>query len=210
MSRGRYNIPKQYKVEKGMPTEVLYKRIENSKCRGIFQNGVESITWSYQITDDAPTSDVTALMRSEGISVFEVVTKTTASPELLTEVFAALIPKRSLIVYLCGDELAMGVFIPNESGKGGRMCATDFFPYDSSRMIEVLDYERDCDKSYVQIHNRLLATIRQNKRIIMIEKAFESIQNKKKAETEANFDFSAEALNKIREDARYVEEQLKV
>lgn len=210
MSRGRYNIPKQYKVEKGMPTEVLYKRIENTKCREIFQNGVEQITWSYQITDGTPASDATALMRSEGISVFEVVTKTTASPELLTEVFAALIPKRSLIVYLCGEELAMGVFIPSETGKGGRMCATDFFPYDSSRMIEVLDYERDCDKSFVQIHNRLLATIRQNKRIIMIEKAFESIRDRKKAEMDTEFDFSADALNKIREDAKYVEEQLKV
>ena len=31
MSEGRYNIPKQYKVDKGMPLEALFQKIDNLK-----------------------------------------------------------------------------------------------------------------------------------------------------------------------------------
>ena len=33
MSECRYNIPKQYRVDKGMPLEALYPRMKDSKCR---------------------------------------------------------------------------------------------------------------------------------------------------------------------------------
>ena len=51
MSEGRYNIPKQYKVDKGMPLNILFQRIDNAKCREIFETEVEAVTWNYQITD---------------------------------------------------------------------------------------------------------------------------------------------------------------
>ena len=31
MSEGRYNIPKQYKVDKGMPLDAMLKKIDNLK-----------------------------------------------------------------------------------------------------------------------------------------------------------------------------------
>ena len=84
MSEGRYNIPKQYKVDKGMPLNILFQRIDNAKCREIFETDVGSITWSYQITDEDGISDANALIRQKGISVFEVVLKNKISAELLT------------------------------------------------------------------------------------------------------------------------------
>ena len=61
-----------------------------------------------------------------------------------------------------------------------------------------------------------MSTIRQQKRIIMIEKAFEKMKNlsgsksEEKHEENMAYDFSEENLDKIREDAEYVKEQLKV
>ena len=65
----------------------------------------------------------------------------------------------------------MGTYIPSGSGNAGKMCSTDFYPYDTDRMIEVLDYDIDCGKTTEQIHKRIFATLRQQKRVIMIEKA---------------------------------------
>ena len=40
MSEGRYNIPRQYKVEKGMPLSTLFEKIDNLKCRRIFESEI--------------------------------------------------------------------------------------------------------------------------------------------------------------------------
>lgn len=211
MSEGRYNIPKQYRVERGMPVELLNQRIDNQKCRQIFDTEIASMTWCYQITDDNGSSDVNTLMRAKGISVFEVVTRHKVSPELMTEVFANLIPKRFIIMYICDGELSIGTYIPPQKGMAPKLCVTDFYPYDASRMIDVLDFEQDFDKTTEQIQARFLATVRQQKRIIMIEKAFESMKKEtRKQEQDLSFEFSAENLDKIREDADYVQEQLRV
>lgn len=161
MSEGRYNIPKQYKIDKGMPLEVLFQRIDNEKCREIFFTEVESMVWNYQITDEEGITDINALIRQKGISVFEVVLKNKISTELLTEILAGLIQKPMVLVYLCEEELAMGTYLPSSKGNSGKMVSTDFFPYDSSRMIEILDFEQDCDKTAEQIHKRIYTTLRQ-------------------------------------------------
>ena len=215
MSEGRYNIPKQYKVDMGMPVEAFLPRIENVKCREIFEKEIECLTWSFQITDEDTTSNVYELMKKKGLSVFEVVMNSEISTELMTEVFARLIPKRFVILYLCNGEFAIGTYMPGENGMGGKMCATDYYPYDSSRMIDIIDFKQDCGKSVEQIHARLLSTIRQQKRIIMIEKAFEKMKHlsdsepEEKDENDMAYDFSEENLDKIREDAEYVKEQLR-
>ena len=46
MSDGRYNIPKQYKVDKGMPLDTLFEKIENAKCRRVFETEIVSVEWS--------------------------------------------------------------------------------------------------------------------------------------------------------------------
>lgn len=45
MSECRYNIPKQYRVDKGMPLEALYPRMKDSKCREIFETEIVSMEW---------------------------------------------------------------------------------------------------------------------------------------------------------------------
>lgn len=89
------------------------------------------------------------------------------------------------------------------------MCSTDFYPYDADRMIELLDYETDYDKSIDQIHKRIYATLRQQKRVIMIEKAFERLNRENEKESLA-FEFSLENLERIRADADFVQSQLRV
>ena len=121
MSEGRYNIPKQYKVDKGMPLEALFQKIDNLKCRRIFEAEIECVEWSYHLVD------------KEGVKL-----KRKLSPELLTEVFTGLFFRPIVMVYVCGGELAMGTYIPEGKGSAGRMCATDFYPYDTERMIELL------------------------------------------------------------------------
>ena len=51
MSECRYNIPKQYRVDKGMPLEALYPRMKDSKCREIFETEIVSMEWCYHITE---------------------------------------------------------------------------------------------------------------------------------------------------------------
>lgn len=211
MSEGKYNIPRQYKVDKGMPLDVLFDKIENTKCRRIFEEEIESITWSYHIVDSFERMDMMTLLRQKGISVFEVQMRRKISPELMTEIFAGLLQRPIVMVYICEEELSMGTFIPNSDGKAGKYCTTDFYPYDTERMIEILDFEEDAGKSTEQIHMRILATLKQQKRIIMIEKAFERIDKDDKKRNEAlSFEFSFENLDKIRRDAAFVTEQLKV
>ncbi len=210
MSEGRYNIPKQYKVDKGMPLSILFQRIDNAKCREIFSTEVESVVWNYQITDEEGITDVNTLMRQKGISVFEVILRHKISTELLTEILAGLIQKPMVLVYLCEEELAMGTYLPSTKGNSGRTVSTDFFPYDSSRMIEILDFEQDCDKTAEQIHKRIYMTLRQQKKVIMIEKAFQNLKHEKMTKVDLAYEFSMENLQRIREDAEYCESHLRV
>ena len=210
MSEGRYNIPKQYKVDKGMPLNILFQRIDNAKCREIFETDVEGITWNYQITDEDGITDVNALIRQKGISVFEVVLKHKISTELLTEILAGLIQKPMVLTYLCDDELAMGTYLPSDKGNSGRTVSTDFFPYDSSRLIEILDFEQDSGKATEQIHKRIYATLRQQKKVIMIEKAFQNMKQEKMPKVDLAYEFSMENIARIREDAEYCESRLHV
>ena len=103
----------------------------------------------------------------------------------------------------------MGTYIPSGKGNAGKMCSTDFYPYDADRMIEVLDYDTDCGKTTEQVHKRIFATLRQQKRVIMIEKAFERLSRDSAKETFA-YEFSYENLERIRRDAEFVQSQLKV
>ena len=210
MSEGRYNIPKQYKVEKGMPLEILFQRIDNIKCREIFTTEVESMEWNYQITDVEGITDVNTLIKQKGISVFEVNVRHKISTELLTEIFTGLIQKPMILVYLCEGELAMGTYLPSPKGNCGRTISTDFFPYDTSRMIEILDFEQDCDKNVEQIHKRIYMTLRQQKKVIMIEKAFQNMKREKMPRVDLAYEFSMENLARIREDAEYCESRLRV
>lgn len=212
MSRGRYNIPKKYRVDKGMPLEALSQRIANTKCRQIFETEIESITWCYQIVDEENFTDASTLIKQNGVSVFEVYMKSKVSTELLTEILAGLIPKRAVITYIYDNELAVATFIPGEKGFAAKICATDYYPFDISRMIEVLDFEKDCDKPVTEIYKRIFMTVRQQKRIIMIEKAFENMNKSKPKpqQQQMDFEFAIENLARIREDAKYIQEQLHV
>lgn len=209
MSEGRYNIPRQYRVEKGMPLKTLFDKIDNLKCRRVFESEVASVEWCYHLIDKEGITNVAELVREKGISFFEVGMKRKISPDLLMEVFAGLIRRPMVITFLCDRELSMGAFIPAGEGGAGKMCVTDFYPYDVERMIELIDYAADSDKSAEQIHKRIFAMIRQQRRVIMIEKAFERINQDKEKET-MSFEFSFENLDKIRADADFVQSQLRV
>ncbi|MCM1183008.1 MAG: hypothetical protein NC337_06520 [Roseburia sp.] len=209
MSECRYNIPKQYKVDKGMPLEPLLGKLENAKCRRIIESSVESVKWCYHIVDKKGIVNVAELVRESGLSVLEVSLRRQVCPELLTEVFAGLFQRPIILAYLCGEEFSLGTFLPSENTMAGRMCSTDFYPRDTERMIEIMDYERDQDKTVAQMHERFLATLRRQKRAIMIEKAYEQINDKVEDEILA-FEFSLENLDKIREDSEFVQAQLRV
>lgn len=207
MSEGRYNIPKQYKVDKGMPLDALFQKIDNLKCRRIFEAGIESVEWSYHLVDKEGVKDMRTLVREQGVSVFEVKLKRKIDPDLLTDVFAGLLQRPMLMVYLCDGELSMGTYIP--VGKSSRTCSTDFYPYDANRLIEVMDYDADAGKTTQQIHRRIYAMLFQQKRMIMIEKAFEQLNRESERESFA-FEFSLENLERIRADADFVQSQLRV
>lgn len=209
MSDGRYNIPKQYKVDKGMPLNALFEKIDNLKCRRVFEAEVESVEWSYHLVDKEGITNIMELVREKGLSVFEIKLRRKISPDLLTEVFAGLIQRPMVMVYLCDGELSMGTFIPTGKGTVGKMCSTDFYPYDSGRMIELIDYVADSDKNTDQIHKRIFATLCQQKRMIMIEKAFERLCRDSENEM-LSFEFSLENLDRIRADADFVQSQLRV
>ncbi len=207
MSEGRYNIPKQYKVDKGMPLEALFQKIDNLKCRRIFEAEIESVEWSYHLVDKEGVKDMKELVREQGLSVFEVNLKRKIDPDLLTDVFAGLLQRPILMVYLCDGELSMGTSIT--VGRSSRTCSTDFYPYDADRLIEVMDYDADTGKTTQQIHKRIYATLFHQKRMIMIEKAFERLNKDSERESFA-YEFSLENLDRIRADADFVQSQLKV
>lgn len=209
MSEGRYNIPRQYKVEKGMPLKALFDKIDNLKCRRVFESEIAGVEWCYHLVDKDGVTNVAELVREKGISFFEVSLKRKVSPDLLLEVFAGLIRRPMVITFLCEGELSMGAFIPAGENGAGKMCATDFYPYDAERMIELIDYGTDSDKNTEQIHKRIYTMIRQQRRVIMIEKAFERISQDKEKEM-MSFEFSFENLDKIRADADFVQSQLRV
>lgn len=207
MSEGRYNIPKQYKVDKGMPLDALFQKIDNLKCRRIFEAEIESVEWIYHMVDKEGIKDMKELVREQGLSVFEVNLKRKVDPDLLTDVFAGLLQRPMLMVYLCEGELSMGTYI--SVGKSSRTCSTDFYPYDADRLIEVMDYDTDSGRTTQQIHKRIYAMLFQQKRAIMIEKAFERLNRDNERESFA-FEFSLENLDRIRADADFVQSQLKV
>ena len=209
MSDGRYNIPKQYKVDKGMPLDTLFDKIENEKCHLIFNAEIESVEWSYHIVSKIGITNMAELVREAGLSLFEIKLRRKVAPELLTEVLAGLIKKPSIMVYLCAKELAMGIYLPSGQTGAGRMSSTDFYQYDPERMINIIDYEADRDKSPEQIGMRILAMIRNQRRTIMIEKAYDRLSRDSENEM-LSFEFSFENLDKIRADAEFVQAQLRI
>ena len=87
------------------------------------------------------------------------------------------------------------------------------YDYDEERMIELLDYEQDSDKNTDQIHKRIFAAIRQQRRVVMVDKAFEQLEKAKGRKAEGEllpFEFNFDNLDKIREDADFVRTQLRV
>ena len=135
-------------------------------------------------------------------------------------------------MYICDGELSIGTYIPAQNGIAARMAVTDYYPYDQNRIIEVIDFEQDNNKNTAQIQKRFLQTVRYQRKMIMIEKAFENM-NKKAREKEISetkegikaeikseksiasdddsfFNFDEEEIRRIREDALYVQQQLTV
>ena len=96
MTEGRYNIPKQYKVDKGMSVDAFFQRIDNPKCREIFKSEVESMIWKYQMVDKKGISNIAELIRERGLSVLEISLKSKVLPDLLTEVFADLLQRAKI------------------------------------------------------------------------------------------------------------------
>ncbi len=145
MSEGRYNIPKQYKVDKGMPLEALFQKIDNLKCRRIFEAEIECVEWSYHLVDKEGVKDMKELIREPGLSVFEVKLKRKLSPELLTEVFTGLFFRPIVMVYVCGGELAMGLSqLYQLRGRVGRSNRTSyaFLMYKKDKMLKEIAEKR--------------------------------------------------------------------
>lgn len=203
MSEGRYNIPRQYKVDKGMPLNTLFEKIDNLKCRKIFETELQSVEWCYQLADKEGIANVAELMKEKGLSIFEVSLKRKISPDLLTEVFAEIIRRPMVLVYLCGEELAMG------AAAAEKICAADFYPHDMEHMIDLIDYDTDYDKSTEQIHERIFDAIRKKKRELLIDREFKQVSKDKEKEM-MSFEFSLENLDRIRADADFVQSRLRV
>ena len=72
-----------------------------------------------------------------------------------------------------------------------------------------MDYDADAGKTTQQIHKRIYATLFHQKRMIMIEKAFERLNKDSERESLA-YEFSLENLDRIRADADFVQSQLRV
>ena len=53
-------------------------------------------------------------------------------------------------------------------------------------------------------------TLRQQKKVIMIEKAFQNLKQEKMTKVDLAYEFSMENLQRIREDAEYCESHLRV
>lgn len=209
MSERRYNISRQYKIEKGMPLKTLLDKVSNLKCRRVFESEIACVEWCYHLTEKDGITNVAELMREKGISFFEVSLKRKVSPDLLLEVFADLIRRPMVITFLCAGEISLGTFIPAEESVPGKMCATDFYLYDAERIIELIDYEADSDKTIEQIHERIYMMICRQKCVLLIEKAFEQLSQEKEKEM-MSFEFSFENLDQIRADADFVQSQLRV
>lgn len=210
MSVGNYNVPRQYLVDKGLPIEFLGQKIKDEKCREIFDEEVKSILWSYQIVDDEMLHVGGNLTSKKGISVFEIELHHEIPAELMMEIIASFIPRRMVISFICRNEYALSAYIPGEYGLLPRLQASDYIPLDTTQQIKILDFEQDENKDYQEIHRRILRDIREQKRIAMVEKAFSNIQKEKKKQDDSfDFLFSQENLDKIREDAEFVEEQLR-
>lgn len=120
------------------------------------------------------------------MSVLEISLKSKVLPDLLTEVFADLLQRAMVLVYRCDGEMAMGAYIPMGRSHRKNMC-DGFYDYDEERMIELLDYEQDSDKNTDQIHKRIFAAIRQQRRVVMVDKAFEQLEKAKGRKAEGSF-----------------------
>ena len=208
-----YNIPGEYLVEKGLPIEFLNQKIKDEKCKEIFTEQVDSIIWKYQLVNDEDLSLPGTLTVKKGICIFEVDLKEEVNPELLTEIIASFIPRRMVIAFWLDKRLALSSYIPGEYGLTPTLQATDFYDTDVTKEVRILDFDEDSHKDYTVIQRRILNAIRERKKEALIEEAFNKVKIKKKKVTELkDFDllFSSENLDKIREDAEYVEEQLRV
>ena len=171
MSETRYNIPKQYKADIKFSRATLFQNIYNEKCRMVFEAHVESIILKYHMVDRYGITNVSELIKLNGLSIFEISLKQRIAPDLLTETFSELIQRPCVFVYLYRDEISIGAYMPIGKGTIAKKCTTDFYKYDSSKMIELLEFEHDVNKNVEQIHRRIYSVIKQQKYNMMIDES---------------------------------------
>ncbi len=210
-----YNIPETYRVEKGLPVDFLGEKIKNEKCKDIFEMQVESLVWKYHLVNDEALGEPGFLTSKKGICVFEVQLKEEVDPELMTEIIASFIPRRMILAFFAGKRMALSSYIPGDYGLPPTLQTCQFTKIEENSTIEILDFDKDLHKDYSVIQRRVLSSIREKKKEILIEQAFEKIKFKKKERNKNALDefdilFSQANLDKIREDAEFVEEQLRV
>lgn len=203
MGETGYNIPKQYKTNIKIPVTTLLQSVDNVKCQKIFEVAINEITWKYHMVDKKGITSVSELVKENGLSIFEVSLKKKLDPDLLTDTFAQALQRSFVIVYQYGYELSMGAFISMGRGTTGRKCTTDFYEYNPERLIEILDFEADVNKNTDQIHKRIYASIKQKKRSIMIDNAYNEF-----FADNTSFENSYGNMDKIKKDAEFIREQL--
>lgn len=210
-----YNIPENYKVEKGLPIDFLGEKIKDEKCKDIFIMQVENLVWKYHLVNDDAFEQPGPLTGKKGVCIFEVQLKEEVDPELMTEIIASFIPRRMILAFFAEKNYALASFIPGEYGLPPSVQTTKYMKYDENDPIEILDSTEDAHKEYQVIQRRIQGTIRERKREALIEQAFEKVKFRRKEKNKNTLDefdilFSQANLDKIREDAEYVEEQLRV
>ncbi len=208
MGETGYNIPKQYKTNIKVPIATLLQNLDNAKCYKVFEAAIDNITWKYHIVDKKGITNVSELIKERGFSVFEVSLRKKIAPDLLTDIFSQFLQRPLVLVYLYGEELSMGAYIPMGKGTSGRKCTTDFYEYNPNKMIEILDFSTDVNKNTDQIHKRIYGTIKHKKRTIMLDNAYRTL-----FEDSNNNNFHRYGLgnmDKIKRDAEFIREQLRL
>lgn len=214
MSR-TYNIPADYRVDKGIPVEFLSQKIKDEKCKSIFENQVEAITWKFHLINDDDKNTPGSITSKKGICVFEVKLMEEVEPELMAEIIAGFLPRRMILCFVVENKMALVSYIPGEYGLPPSLQASKYINQNDSDVINILDPEKDLHKDYKTIQRRIISTIYEKKKELLINQAFEKVKLKKRIASKNTLDefdilFSQANLDKIREDAEYVEEQLRV
>ena len=142
-----FNLPKEYKIDKNIPKEIIYKNAEaDEKLKRFFIDNVEKIRFMYLLNfSNSNIQDYkNDKERFEEIDFIKIILKEKGKENIISKLFHQLIPKSTVIILEFKNEILISVSDKKTDKEKiilGEVFNSNWIDIEN-KMLEELDYKK--------------------------------------------------------------------